>query len=89
MPVVVVLLLPVDCAAPYGRRPYGFALPAVSLARTSTASLEGWILYLGLGNKFGARLRLKVYVLHVRGEVVAMIVRYETTHKPNLRFRPQ
>src|SRR3989442_470550 len=25
----------------------------------------------------------------VRGEVVAMIVRYETTHKPNLRFRPQ
>src|SRR5438094_330422 len=66
MPGVVVMLLPVDYAAPYGRRPYGFALLAVSLARTSTASLEDWILHLGSGHKFGAWLRPKVYVIHVR-----------------------
>jgi hypothetical protein len=30
MPFVVELLLPVDYAAPYGRRSYGFALPAFS-----------------------------------------------------------
>src|SRR5205809_2835102 len=66
MPGVVVLLLPVDYAAPYGRRPCGFVLPAVSLARTSTSSLEDWILHLRSGHKFGARLRPKVYVIHRR-----------------------
>ena len=39
MPGVVVLLLRVDYAAPYGRRPYGFALPAFSFHETKSFSL--------------------------------------------------
>ena len=39
MPGVVVLLLPVDYAAPYGRRPYGFALPAFSFHEKKSFSL--------------------------------------------------
>ena len=39
MPGVVVLLLRVDYAAPYGRRPYGFALPAVSFHEKKSFSL--------------------------------------------------
>ena len=51
MPGVVVLLLPVDYAAPYGRRSYGFALPAFSSHERRSFSRIKSIPYSGNGDK--------------------------------------